>query len=726
MKRFLMRLTLVTISLLAFSLPAFAGQLDDHYLAAFGEKPGSALEKAVLSPITDVSGEAHCGTPIKHGLSRDWNRLQPATQKVLAKQLAAPTLSGAEQTLLSNSGRYLIHYTTSGGDAVPSVSWVQTVAQTFDDVATAYLSRGWRLAPTAAGAPYDVYLRSLASLSLYGQTTSAQSIPSAGFANAYASFMEIDKDFTNDIYTKASKNGGVPVFTPLQSLQITAAHEYHHAIQYGYNFFFDVWYAEATSTWHEDELYDSVNQGYNYIPAWFSNSILSLDTAVSTSTGGGYGRWIFNRLLAENHTVAVVRSFWEKLAGMAPVNGQDIYMTPVLDSVLSASYNSTISADFFSFAKRVYTRDWSSHTNEIGLIRKYSPIAAFNAYPVSATSVTLPHYSFAYYKLTPPAGAPTSLDITVNGTNGIKATAFKTSNGSITEFSFAGVNGVTMTIPAFSSSTEVVLLIANTSNSDGQSASFSTSGTTIQNAAVTSGNGNITSQSTLSATDPALSPATKPANIAINGALQFSATCTPSSTITVSFNVSGLPANPVLYKVVGTQWVKLASSDYTLSGNTLTLTVKDNGPYDSNPALGTITDPLVIASDTSLPATPVASGGGGGGGCFIATAAYGSYLHPQVQVLRDFRDGYLLTNAPGRAFVALYYRLSPPLADFIAHHGTLRLITRLLLTPVVFAVKYPVAAGGMLIAASWGFPFMIRRRKPLFSQADDTTVPQLP
>ena len=81
---------------------------------------------------------------------------------------------------------------------------------------------------------------------------------------------------------------------------------------------------------------------------------------------------------------------------------------------------------------------------------------------------------------------------------------------------------------------------------------------------------------------------------------------------------------------------------------------------------------------------------GGGGGCFIATAAYGSRLAPEVAMLREFRDRYLLANAPGQAFVEWYYRVSPPAAAFIAKHESLKTAVRWGLAPIVCSIKYPL------------------------------------
>ena len=57
-----------------------------------------------------------------------------------------------------------------------------------------------------------------------------------------------------------------PTNTPLENMHVTAAHEYFHAVQFAYDFFEDGWFMEATATWAEDELFDTVNDNVNYLP----------------------------------------------------------------------------------------------------------------------------------------------------------------------------------------------------------------------------------------------------------------------------------------------------------------------------------------------------------------------------------------------------------------------------------------------------------------------------
>ncbi len=80
--------------------------------------------------------------------------------------------------------------------------------------------------------------------------------------------------------------------------------------------------------------------------------------------------------------------------------------------------------------------------------------------------------------------------------------------------------------------------------------------------------------------------------------------------------------------------------------------------------------------------TPI-SIGGDGGGCFIATAAYGSYLNPYVKILREFRDEFLLSNSLGRKFVHFYYQYSPRMANLIEKYAFSRFLTRQALLPVI-------------------------------------------
>ncbi len=157
---------------------------------------------------------------------------------------------------------------------------------------------------------------------------------------------------------------------------------------------------------------------------------------------------------------------------------------------------------------------------------------------------------------------------------------------------------------------------------------------------------------------------------------------------------------------VGTSWYKYDlingwaeySRDYpgnvqfSSDNKSVQLHLVDGGPGDSDGvANGIIVDPSGPGSIALVP--PSTSGGGsssvssgedgGGSGCFIATAAFGSPMETHVQILKDFRDIYLLNSRLGSKFVSAYYRYSPPVADVIARHGLLRVVVRIGLMPLI-------------------------------------------
>ena len=76
-----------------------------------------------------------------------------------------------------------------------------------------------------------------------------------------------------------------------------------------------------------------------------------------------------------------------------------------------------------------------------------------------------------------------------------------------------------------------------------------------------------------------------------------------------------------------------------------------------------------------------------GGGCLIATAAYGSEMSPQVQLLREIRDNQLMNTESGTAFMSgfneLYYSFSPTIADMEREHPMFKEIVKVGLTPML-------------------------------------------
>ncbi len=175
-------------------------------------------------------------------------------------------------------------------------------------------------------------------------------------------------------------------------------------------------------------------------------------------------------------------------------------------------------------------------------------------------------------------------------------------------------------------------------------------------------------------------------------------TVSANSSALLTWNVVSDATSYRLYKNAGLQPIAETNQTQYTDGNAV------NGDKYSITAI----DSSGYESAKSASATVVFSSGGGsvGGGCFIATAAYGSYEAPYVKILREFRDNYLLKsfelrvlsfefdvpNILGRTFVKAYYRISPPIADFIRESEVLKFLVRIVLLPLIGMAAFLVKA----------------------------------
>ena len=103
------------------------------------------------------------------------------------------------------------------------------------------------------------------------------------------------------------------------------------------------------------------------------------------------------------------------------------------------------------------------------------------------------------------------------------------------------------------------------------------------------------------------------------------------------------------------------------------------GPTDTD--VQTTAEPIVGQQKETTPAPPAKSG------CLVATAAFGSELAPQVQLLREVRDNVLFSTNSGTAFMAgfndFYYSFSPAVADFERENPAFKELVKITITPML-------------------------------------------
>ena len=181
---------------------------------------------------------------------------------------------------------------------VDSVAAVLTYT---DSVETQVL--GYPFPPTdnmnGGGPEYDVYILELGG-SIYGQTVPDEDSTVEGGRSS--TFIELDNDYS---FVTPDSNKGIP------GLEVTVAHEFHHAIQIGnYGFWSDeTYFYEITSVWMEDVVYTGVNDYYQYLRS--SQSQFRHPEVPFTSNGNiEYSRGIWGQFIAKRFGTNAMRWAW--------------------------------------------------------------------------------------------------------------------------------------------------------------------------------------------------------------------------------------------------------------------------------------------------------------------------------------------------------------------------------------------------------------------------------
>jgi len=338
--------------------------------------------------------------------------------------------SGLDETY--DSGNFRFHYTTTGNNAISSTDtnsnsipdYIDVMSETFNTVAEYQLTTlgfseppgdGWY--PTnndnGGNGSYDVYIRN-AGAGVYGYVQPEDWANNSG-NNENSNANEVNA-FTSYMVMRHNYNGFPN--TLIENIQVTAAHEFFHAVQFGYDGFEESWIFEATSVQMEEMIYDDVNDCYQYMSSWFNSPHQSLNL---DSSNRWYGSFIFFEYVNTHLSVGAIKAFWEKSITHDSYYGE--YSIQTLDEAFQDSGSSFSSMlNGMSIANRImsssasispyYYEEADSYTSTPSTFSTVSFSAGGNE---SVTSTNLNANAAQYIKLN--TNDPVSASLTNNDGN---------------------------------------------------------------------------------------------------------------------------------------------------------------------------------------------------------------------------------------------------------------------------------------------------------------------
>tara|TARA_B100001996_G_scaffold3730_2_gene3198 strand:- start:8261 stop:10030 length:1770 start_codon:yes stop_codon:yes gene_type:complete len=304
---------------------------------SFAKLPGN-INQSVEIVIQSFSGnnQERCISPHLRNVALYGNQLNSEQQlrlRGVGFQFNSPVVNRSSQNRAEaadldqslDNGYFRFHYTTTGTHAVANSDtnnnsipdYIDYIVNVFTYVASTQLdsfsyseppSDSWYPANEDNGGSnhYDIYIRNLES-NVYGYVAPENFAQSGDFGdNENSSATELNA-LTSYMALRNNYNGFPG--SQEESIKVTAAHEFHHSIQSGYDGFESQWLMEATAVAMEEQVYDEINDCYQYLPSWFNEPHKSLDH----QSDHWYGSFIYAQYIYEHlGGFLTLRKIWQK------------------------------------------------------------------------------------------------------------------------------------------------------------------------------------------------------------------------------------------------------------------------------------------------------------------------------------------------------------------------------------------------------------------------------
>ncbi|MEO7328602.1 MAG: MXAN_6640 family putative metalloprotease, partial [Minicystis sp.] len=305
----------------------------------------------------------------------------------------------------SPGGRFLVHYTSAGPNAVPVLDadasgvpdFVEQVGAVYEDVLTLYHDDlafraplgDLAIADNGGDGRFDVYLVDFAGK---GDGNFQSDVCTPGNPDACAGYMVQENDY---------KGYGYP--STLVANRILASHEFFHAVQAAYDSKQGNVFAEGSAVWATETFDPSLDDFEAFLPGYLDNPDRSLDVPLPGPTDPfSYGAALFFEFLEEHYGKGTVRDLWERSANGAKGVANPVWFEQI-GPLLQVKANSSFAEAFTDFATwNLFTGKFADPT------RSYQNGSGYGKVKIEA--VTAPymddklrvfHASSQYYGMSP-------------------------------------------------------------------------------------------------------------------------------------------------------------------------------------------------------------------------------------------------------------------------------------------------------------------------------------